>query len=446
MRNKKGSELVSNKLIILILVVLVVLVILVFAFRSDTLNWIKNLPGFKPPIDSEIDLTKLGPDELKLMGYTCEAKDDVKVGVIGPRATGNFLYQTLYDVRYLYMFDVTDFEAKKGLNRVGVQVDVNDLNAKTIDLTEGTNINVGNILGRAVLINSEMYDPTSTNREKVLKYINFSQLKRLDGSYTVGGNLICKNKSQIAKEGQARPLYYSGFNLIPEGKLIWIYQDGKKTKFYREGDYIRYDFSLGDNFFKAGWNEAVFSVDKTGRIFYTDAGAKMIETMKSHGDNLLLEDLRKSKIKDNALVPDEEMDSWDVIGKIVYEERPNTWGKEFYVDFANDKQVIPTNFYLTDSINGNSNSDGLMLSSADKIDELVPVKIIWTGESSKGIIGTLQLTLNEATYLSWKAKDYPDLIDYEKYKSLDGLNYNFGKQVIYKIKTSLAPTTNENKK
>ena len=428
LKNKRGSELVTNKLIILVLVVLVVLTILIFAFRSDTLSWIKNLPGFKPAVDSEIDLTKISPSELANMGYTCEGDDDIKVGIIGPRATGNFLYQTVYDVRYLYMFDVNDFKNQGGLNRVGVEVDISDLNAKTIDLTEGANINVGTILGRAVLINQEMYNNNSANTQKVLKYINATQLRRLDGSYTVGGNLICKNKTQIIKEGQAVPLYYSGFNLVPEGKLLRIYKDGKKTKFYRDGNYIRYE--------KFGWDTAIFSVDNTGRTFYTKNGAESIEKIKTDGDGILLEDLRKSIVKDNTLVHDDEMDSWDVVGRIVYEERPNTWGKEFYVDLVTGNNVVtPTNLYFTDSINGQSSQQGLMLSSAGKSDELVPVGIIWTGESTRGIIGTLQLNLNQATYLAWKQKDYPDLIDYEKYKSLEGLNYNFGKQVIYKIKT-----------
>lgn len=435
MKNKKGSELVTNKLIILILVVLVVIVILVFAFRSDTLNWIKNLPGFKAPVDSEIDLTKVSPSELANMGYTCEGDKDVKVGIIGPKATGNFVYQMAYDVRYLYMFDVMDFNAEKGLTRVGLQVDVNNLNAKTIDLTEGVNINVGNILGRAVLINKEMYKPDSTDTQKVLKYINGAQIRRLDGSYTVGGNLICKDKIQIAKEGQAVPLYYSGFNLVPEGKLLRIYKDGGKTKFYKDGDYMRYDLSWRDNFWKAGWNEAVFSVDKTGRIFYTYKGAKMIEEIKSEGDSVLLEDLRKSKIKDNTLVPDEEIDTWDVVGRIVYES-PYWGGSNFYVHVTRNIEPSSSNLYYDTSTSKRSGPQ--LVLSYKGTNTVVPFSIEWQSGALNGLVGMLHLLITNQSEYDEAKKTNSDLMEYSALKALDGATYNFGKQVIYKIKTTPA--------
>ena len=433
--NKKASEsLVTNKLIILILVVLVVATVLVFAFRSDTLNWIKNLPGFAEPVDKEIDLTQLTPEQIVNSGYNCQADDDVKVGIIGAVQTGNAAYKMFYDVRYLYMFDLV---SQKTLERIGLQVDVSNTEKQKIEVTEGLNIEVGNVfpLARRIVLNKDIVNNfESVDSKKVLTYVSEAQLRRLHLSYIVGGSLICKKKIDIANENNKDLSSFLGYELVKEGDRKWILENRLKTKFYIQNNYIRID--------ESGWDSAIFSIDSSGKIFYTQYGIEHIDKLTAEGYGLLIEDFRKSKITNDKITFDEEMNNWNIIGNIIYKSQSNTLGKQFYIDLTNLYYLAP------EDVNYNSNGR-LMLSSAWKIDDITPLTIVPAdGGSSKvfnGEAGLINLALDSGKLVLSSAidtqeeydevkKTYKDLPAFSVLEELNGANFEFGKLVVYKNK------------
>lgn len=67
-KNKKAeNSLMINKTILIILVVITILVVLMAWFKSDILNWIKNLPGYGP---AEGENRVVDPSYLATRGYT----------------------------------------------------------------------------------------------------------------------------------------------------------------------------------------------------------------------------------------------------------------------------------------------------------------------------------------------------------------------------------------
>jgi hypothetical protein len=66
-RSKKaGSEFSIEKVILLILGILVLVAVIIFITKPQILDWIRNQPGYSPPLDSESELTC---DQMKVLGY-----------------------------------------------------------------------------------------------------------------------------------------------------------------------------------------------------------------------------------------------------------------------------------------------------------------------------------------------------------------------------------------
>ena len=63
---KAASEFSMQKVIVLILAILVLIAIVVFITKPQILDWIRNQPGYAPPLDSESEMTC---DQMKLLKY-----------------------------------------------------------------------------------------------------------------------------------------------------------------------------------------------------------------------------------------------------------------------------------------------------------------------------------------------------------------------------------------
>ena len=213
LKNKKGSELVTNKLIILILVVLVVLVILVFAFRSDVLSWIKNLPGFKEPVNQEIDLTTLSPSELANMGYTCEADNDVKVMLLKGSSYGNAAIQLVTaDYREVYFFNN---DPKIPLVKSQLLMKMNSGVPESLVISGFSSLSIGSVVSRILRVNDNAYAAFITKDSsynsgdsiKIRAAVGSKDiLDNIDQSYSIGGSLFCKKKSILPRTTLTQPI------------------------------------------------------------------------------------------------------------------------------------------------------------------------------------------------------------------------------------------------
>ena len=98
-KNKRAeASLMINKTILIILVVLTVLVVLMAWFKSDILNWIKNLPGYG---SAEGEDRVIDPSYLAAQGYTEIGK--VQRERISGASAFNEFYITIGDRKtYLY--------------------------------------------------------------------------------------------------------------------------------------------------------------------------------------------------------------------------------------------------------------------------------------------------------------------------------------------------------
>ncbi len=265
LKNKRGSEsLISTKLIVLILVVLVVLTILIFAFRSDTLNWIKNLPGFKEPVDREVDLTTLSPDELANIGYTCTKKTDKKIMIVGNQYYGGAISQIITEnYREIYLFsDKGDSLTKPGLL-------VRETGGGNYDLvySRTSDIILGKVVSRRLTIDDSVFkawkendvDFDSSNSIEIRKQIALELANRLNNAYSVANSLFCKGSEELE--------YESRKNSCELLKCSLVLGECKQSGTSEEIDRGKLDCSVGSCFVKISQEKLV---DENLKIGYFD--------------------------------------------------------------------------------------------------------------------------------------------------------------------------------
>jgi len=192
----KKASLSIDKLILIILAILVLLAILVFIFKTDILEWVRNLPQYNYTGDREINYTEVDQEILAGQcdkgGEVIATVGDPRPGIVGGDIDGKYLYYSTkregtegkiqYALTQLYWKKEGE-NSKINLERggfFGLESDV------VIAKVDNGIIKVE----KAFLdLNSPIYQKTRFYSKPINEYILFP---KLDNSYLGKGNVICK--------------------------------------------------------------------------------------------------------------------------------------------------------------------------------------------------------------------------------------------------------------
>lgn len=164
-QHKKG-ELEQGKTVAIILVVLLIAVVAIIIFRQDITNWIRSLPGYEPPEDSETDVSKLSDAEIKSfcpvwIGFykNAEGSGAFKQYYIFTRENGQAKQTSFYRAKYRI------WEREYSLIRKA---------------QGGADPEAGRIIDNEIVItDADFLD---------------SEIGQLNGAWLARGNLICKRE------------------------------------------------------------------------------------------------------------------------------------------------------------------------------------------------------------------------------------------------------------
>ena len=173
MKCKKAAESIAiNKIIILILILLVIALFFFFYYRQGIWDYFKNLPGYTvDPKDSEVDYSKMSPDEL--VKYDC-----VQIGKI--------------HLDYIRLGSESNPPTKLYLERQNIFIDFGKWN-----YLFGEKVFVG-IVGKNIInINPDFLDESFTSYLKYKDYLpSIAELKIINGAFILKPNVLCRTDAQ----------------------------------------------------------------------------------------------------------------------------------------------------------------------------------------------------------------------------------------------------------
>jgi hypothetical protein len=176
MKSKKSAgDFAINKIMVLILVVLAIAVVFMFLFRQDIFDYFNNLPYTYNESDSEIDYSKLTPDEL--LRFDCKSTGKIIQDYIFIGGVKTNIYLRGNDV-LLYLGKGEAFKNRLGFGEVVI---------------------IGEFKDNKIKINPNFL---SEDSQYYLEHKNLLpgilELKFIDGSFLLGTNLLCKKEQEIA--------------------------------------------------------------------------------------------------------------------------------------------------------------------------------------------------------------------------------------------------------
>lgn len=166
----KSAELTSEQTIAIILVILLLVVVVLMLKHQFFIDWVRNLPNYAPPNETEIDVSKLSDAEIKnfcpdYVGKSRIAEDNIPFsGIVAE----------LLNIKQSYIF----------LNENGNLRQTRLYIKKNLILVAPGNKAVGGIYDNSIIIKDFS--------EQSLK----NDLERLDNAWFVKGNLICRSEEK----------------------------------------------------------------------------------------------------------------------------------------------------------------------------------------------------------------------------------------------------------
>ena len=201
-KNKRGSELVSNKLIIIILAILVIAVILFFIFKANILEWMRNLPEWQYEGDKDVEVS--GEDrnasESDCPIKVARAPEGKEIFFCGDKACSE---SNLINSR-LYIYGESERKAE-------IYVLLNGYFGIDRLISDEK---IGDIENKKITILPEILEGKGAIYEKVKNDLpNFILLLNLNEAYFSYQNYICR------KERPGKDFDIEG---VGKGKLIWV--------------------------------------------------------------------------------------------------------------------------------------------------------------------------------------------------------------------------------